>query len=145
MTKYFKPWATPAELLRMGIFDGQYFADDPDSCPIPLSEVKQTNRYKPNISQSREHWLKRRWITPHDPLGWFQWYCRYHAGRRIHELDSWQITRWHNFRRHSIQVLRYGNGDPTKRRGQRQALLHWAHNPEPDGMARSLDHLGIQL
>lgn len=147
-TPEFRPWADPATLLRMGIFDGTYFANDPSSCPIPLDQVTKHNYYKPGISKPRQYWLDRGWITPEDPLGWFQWYCRYHQGRRIPDLDHWQITRWHNFRRHSQQIIRYGMGDPHKRRGQRQALLHWAHDPEPDRALRvrmGFDQFGVRI
>ena len=33
------------------------------------------------------------WIKDIDPYGWFQWYCRYHLGRRSSD-DSRQINRW---------------------------------------------------
>jgi hypothetical protein len=66
-------------------------------------------------------------------MGWFQWYLRYYQGRRIAEYDDWQIKRWRSFvARHGAQVKKNGNGDLSKRRKQRQALLHWAADPIPD-------------
>lgn len=141
----FTPHMSPGDLLRLGIFDGGYFRDDPDSCPIPLEQVAQRNYYKPNISKSRQYWQQRGWITVDDPLGWFQWYCRYYAGRRLPAVDDWQIKRWHAFRRHSSRVRLSGGGDPRRLAGIRQALLHWAHDPEPDNhILKHLDELGVR-
>lgn len=70
-----------------------------------------------------------------DPRGWFQWYCRYWAGRRDEVVDPLQIKRWRSFVRHVAQV----RDDPKNPKGraakkvhrprQRQALLQWAYNP----------------
>jgi hypothetical protein len=66
-----------------------------------------------------------------DPLGWFQWYCRYSMGRRMSD-DLRQIKRWLGFSRH-IGMLRYqSKGDHTKALAHRQALLQWARDPFAD-------------
>jgi hypothetical protein len=70
------------------------------------------------------------WIFKEDPLGWFQWYCRFANGRRIPHIDEIQIKRWKNFRRHVLAIEKNcEKGDLGCRRRQRQAILQWAYNP----------------
>ena len=74
--------------------------------------------------------MQKGWIFKEDPLGWFQWYCRFSIGRRIPHIDKTQIKRWKNFRRHLIAIKK--NCEPNDlfcRRKQRQAVLQWAYNP----------------
>lgn len=131
----FNPHFSPVEMLALGVFDGTYFDAD-DSCirtPAGLPAIAKTNLFASNVSQSKEVWIAAGWITPEDPLGWFQWYTRYTLGRRIEALDTWQIGRQRSFvARHSAQVKKNGNGDITKRIRQRQCLLHWGADPIPD-------------
>ena len=129
----FNPLLSPYDMLELGIFDGSYFTaeDQLDFVGAPI--IRQTNLFMPNASQPMSVWLEKGWITPEDPRGWVQWYLRYYQGRRIPELDEWQIKRYASFTaRHSAQVRKNAGGDLTKRLKQRQALLHWAADPIPD-------------
>jgi hypothetical protein len=131
MTAPFTPFFTPQQMLEIGVFDGGYFNESPEDMKGMI--VAGENFYAPKVGASRWEWQSRGWIDERDPLGWFQWYMRYFNGRRLPEYDHWQIGRWSSFgARHGAQVLKNGNGDMTKRLRQRQGLLHWAHNPEPD-------------
>lgn len=128
----FEPLLTPYQMLEVGIFDGDYFHGDYSDFENEVV-VTPRNLFMEGASQPMSVWLEKGWITPEDPLGWVQWYTRYYHGRRIPELDAWQIKRWNSFTaRHGAQVRKNGNGDLTKRRKQRQALLHWAADPIPD-------------
>jgi len=128
----FDPMFTPYQMLELGVFDGSYFEPcDPDFQCEPL--IREVNLFKSNASQPLHVWEENGWITPEDPRGWFQWYLRYYNGRRIPELDAWQIKRQQSFvARHSAQVRKNGRGDINARLKQRQALLHWAADPIPD-------------
>jgi hypothetical protein len=132
LTLEFNPTFTPYEMLELGIFDGSYYLDtNPDFNRKPT--ITKSNLFMEGASQPLQVWKDNGWITPEDPMGWFQWYLRYYQGRRIPELDAWQIKRWKSFgARHGAQVKKNGNGDLTKRRKQRQALLHWGFDPIPD-------------
>ena len=128
----FNPLLNPYEALELGIFDGKYYrAENKDFERTPI--ITPNNLFAPNASASRAEWEQRGWIKPHDPMGWFQWYLRYFQGRRIEGYDEWQMNRWKSFvARHSAQVRKNGNGDLSKRRKQRQVLLHWCADPIPD-------------
>ena len=79
---------------------------------------------------TRKEWLNKGWIFKEDPLGWFQWYCRFTNGRRIPHVDEIQIKRWKAFKRHVTAIRK--NCEPADiycRRRQRQAILQWAYNP----------------
>jgi len=135
----FNPSLTPHEMLQLGVFEGKYLNATLDEYPAEwrdgakLSSVANPmlNAFKNKSRMSLGHWKSQGWINEQDPLGWFQWYCRYYMGRRS-EDDQRQISRHRAFVRHSAQVLKNGRGDRNVRIIQRQALLQWAHDPFPD-------------
>lgn len=135
----FKPELTPAAMLKLGIFGGDYFQEVPHEFPAAwFKGVKLTttghadhelNFFKVNASQPLSVWQAKGWIYPDDPKGWFLWYCRYWRGRRLPEEDARQIKRWQAIRRHISQVKQHCQpGDWSCRPKQRQALLHWAYD-----------------
>lgn len=143
----FKPDLTPADMLRLGVFGGAYFDDDAnatDGIPADLPSAwfkdakisahgfdASLNCFGIAAGQPREVWQTKGWITPDDPLGWFQWYCRFAQGRRLNGVDDFQIRRWQAFgRRHLPQIKKNCQpGDVFCRRRQRQAVLQWAYDP----------------
>ena len=137
--KLFKPQLTPKKMLELGVFGGSYFnkkqiKEFPKSWfeKAKLSEnfnVK-LNRFKVKSGLSREEWIKKGWIFKEDPLGWFQWYCRFTMGRRLPHIDEIQIKRWKNFTRHVKAIKKNCEvGDLSCRKRQRQAILQWAYDP----------------
>jgi hypothetical protein len=134
----FTPDLTPGEMLALGVFCGKYLTDCRDEFPAnwftraKLATGKRDcalNFFKVDASQPLSVWRAKDWIHPDDPRGWFQWYCRYHMGRRMAEEDARQIKRWKAIRRHARQIERNcESGDLDCRRRQRQALLHWAYD-----------------
>lgn len=132
----FKPLFTPYEMLELGIFDGAYYGEGTEVTTRDFEThptITKKNLFMEGASSPLSEWQERGWIKTYDPMGWFQWYVRYFHGRRIDEYDEWQMKRWKSFvARHSAQVRKNGNGDLSKRRKQRQALLHWAADPIPD-------------
>jgi|TARA_B100000768_G_C11087335_1_gene293446 hypothetical protein len=138
--KIFKPQLTPKKMLELGVFGGAYFADGsikefPKSWFVKAKISKSfdinLNRFKIESGLSRKEWIDKGWIFKEDPLGWFQWYCRFKNGRRIFKIDQIQIKRWKSFGgRHKAAVQKNcEEGDLQCRRRQRQALLQWAYNP----------------
>ena len=126
-------------MLELGVFGGAYFVDGsikefPKSW-FTKAKISKTfdvnlNRFKIESGLSRKEWINKGWIFKEDPLGWFQWYCRFTNGRRIPYVDRVQIKRWKNFTRH-VTAIR-NNCEPGNincRRRQRQAILQWAYNP----------------
>ena len=103
--KIFKPQLTPKEMLELGVFGGAYFGlkikEFPDSwfkkAKLSKDFDVNLNRFKIKAGLSREHWIEKGWIFEEDPLGWFQWYCRFTLGRRLPHIDEIQIKRWKNF------------------------------------------------
>jgi hypothetical protein len=136
--KLFKPQLTPQKMLEMGVFGGSYFGVKIKEYPkswfknAKLSKIFdiEKNRFKVKSGLTRKEWLNKGWIFKEDPLGWFQWYCRFTNGRRISRIDEIQIKRWKAFRRHVAAIEKNcEQGDIHCRRKQRQAILQWAYNP----------------
>ena len=136
--KIVKPQLTPKKMLELGVFGGSYFGSNVNEYPKSWFEKAKIsknfdvtlNRFRVKAGLSREHWIEKGWIFNEDPLGWFQWYCRFSKGRRISHIDEIQIKRWKNFRRHVTAIEKNcEKGDLGCRRRQRQAILQWAYNP----------------
>ena len=101
--KIFKPQLTPKKMLELGVFGGSYFVGTNvkefpktwfQNAKISKNFDTSLNRFKIKAGLSREHWMEKGWIFKEDPLGWFQWYCRFCNGRRIPHIDEIQIKRW---------------------------------------------------
>ena len=136
--KFFKPQLTPQKMLEMGVFGGSYFGGKVKEYPkswfknAKLSKTfdVEKNRFKVKAGLTRKEWLNKGWIFKEDPLGWFQWYCRYTNGRRLKGMDEIQIQRWLNFTRHVKAIIKNcDKNDLSCRRRQRQAILQWAYDP----------------
>lgn len=133
----FKPDLAPREMLELGVFGGKYMTDCRQEFPHYWFERArlchefhdpELNYFGVNASQPLSYWRMKGWIYDEDPRGWFQWYCRYHMGRRCPD-DERQISRWKAMTRHVAQIKRNCMpGDEDCRRKQRQALLHWAYD-----------------
>ncbi len=109
----FRPDLTPKAMLELGVFCGKYLTDCRDEHPASwfarakLSASRKNcslNYFGVNASQTLSEWQRKGWIHPDDPRGWFQWYCRYYAGRRMPEEDKRQIRRWKAMKRHVAQI-----------------------------------------
>ena len=104
--KSFKPQLTPKKMLELGVFGGWYFGTEIDEYPknwfkkakLSKNQFDETlNYFGVKSGLSRLEWKAKGWIFSDDPLGWFQWYCRYTMGRRIPSIDRIQIERWKAF------------------------------------------------
>lgn len=134
----FVPDLSPREMLELGVFCGVYMRDCRDEFPASWFAKARLAESAPDCTLNYfgvkagtplSVWRTKGWIHPCDPRGWFQWYCRYFAGRRIPGEDQRQIGRWRAFRRHAAQVRRHCDpSDPFCWPRQRQALLHWAYD-----------------
>ena len=136
--KDFKPELSPKKMLELGVFGGSYFGSNIKEYPktwFKKSKLSKNfdvslNCFKVKSGLSRDHWIKKGWIFKEDPLGWFQWYCRFSMGRRIPHIDQIQIKRWKNFKRRLMAIKKNcDEGDFNCRKRQRQAILQWAYDP----------------
>lgn len=128
----FAPDVSPPQMLRMGVFGGAYFGDayPPRELPVEwfhgvtlsVQPDKTLNYFGVLAGKPYQWWAERDLMHPADPLGWFQWYCRYYMGRRC-EDDARQIGRWSRFRARHWGGLLSRPYSPQPRR--RQALLQW--------------------
>ena len=127
-------------MLELGVFGGWYFGTKIDEYPETwFKKAKLSERYfDMNLNYfgvkaglSRLEWKTKGWIFSEDPLGWFQWFCRYSMGRRISNIDRIQIERWKAFGPRHIGGIKKNcrSGDYSCRIRQRQALLQWAYDP----------------
>ena len=137
-SKDFHPDLSPKQMLALGIFGGKYMTDCQNEFPedwftraklSPNFSNQKLNYFQVKASQSLSVWNRNGWIYKDDPRGWFQWYCRYYLGRRLPKEDERQIKRWRMMARHVAQLTKACRPkDLLCRRGQRQALLHWAYD-----------------
>ena len=133
----FAPDLSPKQMLHLGVFGGKYLNDCRREFPkswfagaklSPKHKDASLNYFGIDASKPLSYWKRKGWIHKDDPRGWFQWYCRYHMGRRMDD-DARQIKRWKQMHRHIAQLKKHCEpGDPHCRPRQRQALLHWAYD-----------------
>ena len=167
----FNPNLSPLEVLSQGAFGGTYFRPITSQVtnkkyknryqryftPQELEKYNieidthltkpydtyqtQVNKYKVKCGQTLEQWENKDWITPHDPYGWFEWYCNFFKGRRIPEEDARQIKRWHSFcgekgrysqrLKNLVREKKTHPSDPNISPRIRQSLMHWGYELTP--------------
>ena len=131
----FRSDLTPAQMLELGVFGRKYMTDTQGEFPAEwferarLSPVRRDcslKFFRVDASQLLAVWRAKGWI---DPRGLFQWYCRYHMGRRMPEDDWRQIARWKAIQRHIVRTRRNCEpGDLDCCKANSRALLHWAYD-----------------
>lgn len=136
----FVPDLSPGVMLAAGVFDGGYFfkgtpQDFVDISPSVLASGfydekpnADLNYFKTRSGQSLSVWRKNGWIHPQDPLGWFQFYCRFYSGRRTDD-DARQIGRWVDYKRRWTPKTPEAAIRQSITSKGRQALLHWGIDP----------------
>lgn len=123
----FKPDLTPEQMAAIGTLAARYHDKDP----------RNANFF--GVTASMKEWPDS-WHHPAHPMGWYQWYQGYAAGKRT-EDDERQIKRWLSFKaRHVAQLQK---ADPSLANLQiqprrRQALLNWGIAPGVD-VKKALD------
>ncbi|KAJ1196518.1 hypothetical protein NDU88_000388 [Pleurodeles waltl] len=162
----FRPNMTPKEVLQAGSFGGTYFRpiysgvtkqnykdvwrelpkDWLEGLDIPKQVAsavyrEDLNTYKVKCGGSLDMWESHGWITPQDPYGWFQWFCRFYQGRRTLD-DQRQIGRWDRctgktgrWRGNLIsKIVQSGCAYDNKTVSPvvRQTLQHWGYRLTPE-------------
>ena len=101
----FQPNLTPYQVISEGAFGGGYFRPIYSSIvesvlsnehlefdffstlsPSLLTNATYaagTNKYQVKCGGSLQMWQSKGWISPLDPYGWFQWYCRFYHGKAM--------------------------------------------------------------
>lgn len=148
----FSPLLSPQEILLAGAFGGSYFGIEveitrefpyqelfdetlsgvPEELYLSPSYKKSVNRFKTDAGLPYADWKAKGWIHEDDPYGWFEWYLKYHAGRR-HPDDARQIRRWSAFCGETgrwrlalyKKILETRNWWTSPR--IQQSLLHWGY------------------
>jgi hypothetical protein len=159
----FRPNLSPRAMFKLGVFQGTYFREiyssitkkwyknehkkfpkswwkgiPEDHLTRPLEQGdKNINRFKVKASSSLREWERAGWIRKPDMLGWVQWYCNFFLGRRIPEVDAYQVHRWvrtvgprSRFRVMLVnQSIKKGCkwNDDTCCQRLKQLLVHWAY------------------
>mmetsp|Transcript_124984 Transcript_124984/g.233786 ORF Transcript_124984/g.233786 Transcript_124984/m.233786 type:complete len:268 (+) Transcript_124984:38-841(+) len=159
----FKPNLSPKEVLQLGSFGGTYYRDivsavtgekyigskvikefpkdwfkglviEDAVCSPTYSKL--ANKYHSSCGASLGQWESCGWISPLDPYGWFQWYCRFFMGRRTtddeRQIDRWMkgqgpTGRWRVRLCNDILKKKAKLDDMTTSPVLRQVLQHWAY------------------
>ena len=150
-SEIFKPNVTPREMIKLGIFGGSYFGIAIDDTEDDYAHMFNTlfkdidpskylgNKYSAKLNRFRirsgkdyRFWKDNKWISHHDPRGWFAWYCNYYMGRRCSD-DERQIQRWNDFCglkgrwRSNIYAKIHATQDWDVSPRIQQSLLHWGY------------------
>ena len=151
----FKPNTTPSEMLTQGVFGRSYFGIQKLQGDMYYSELFESfahvdpslylcnkyqandNKFKVRSGKDYQFWKDNNWMHQDDPYGWFEWYCKYYAGRR-HEDDQRQIQRWLDFCgpngrwRQRIYRMIHSTGNWHVSPRIQQSLLHWGYQVNED-------------
>ncbi len=120
----FKPDLTPEQMAQLGVLahkGSKYFDADPS----------KHNYF--GVEAGMKGWPDK-WIGEGAPLGWYEWYQGYAAGKRTPD-DERQMKRWASFKARHVAQLK--KADPTLtdlsvQPKRRQALLNWGIAPGID-------------